>query len=418
MNINTKDLVAVLLYTLKWILIAALIGVFSGSASAWFLISLDAATHWRENHLWIIALLPLGGLLIGLMYHYLGKEVEKGNNLLIDEIHNPTKVIPFRMAPLIFIGTVLTHLFGGSAGREGTAVQMGGSIGDQLNHLFKFNRDDRMLILICGISAGFASVFGTPLAGAVFGLEVYFIGKLSYKAIFPSFLAAVAGDYVCDLWNVQHTHYHISVFPEIDSLVLFYCFIAGIAFGLTGKLFASFTHLISNIYKSKVSYPPLRPAIGGVIVACGVWLLGTTDYIGLGIPVIEASFKEQLPVYTFAMKLLFTSMTLGAAFKGGEVTPLFYIGATLGNALSLLLPLPTALLAGMGFVAVFAGAANTPLATIFMAIELFGAEAGIFAAIACVTSYLFSGHKGIYSSQIMGTAKPTATDKNSKERIS
>lgn len=411
MNFSTKELFAVINYTLKWILIASVIGIFSGSASALFLVSLDAATSWREDHLWIIALLPIGGLLIGLMYHYLGKEVEKGSNLLIDEIHNPTKVIHFKMAPLILLGTVATHLFGGSAGREGTAVQMGGSIGDQLNHIFKFNKEDRILILICGISAGFASVFGTPLAGAVFGLEVYFIGKLSYKAIFPSFMAAVAGDYVCDLWNIQHTHYAIISFPEIDGLVILYCILAGIAFGLTGKFFAHFTHFISNFYKGKIKYPPLRPAIGGCVVALGVWILGTTDYIGLGIPVIEASFKEQLPVYAFALKILFTSLTLGAAFKGGEVTPLFFIGATLGNALALILPLPMPLLAGMGFAAVFAGAANTPLATTFMAIELFGAEIGIFAAIACITSYLFSGHFGIYSSQITGISKPTAADK-------
>jgi len=411
MNFSTKELFAVINYTLKWILIASIIGIFSGSASALFLVSLDAATSWREDHIWIIALLPLGGLLIGLMYHYLGKEVEKGSNLLIDEIHNPTKVIHFKMAPLILLGTVATHLFGGSAGREGTAVQMGGSIGDQLNHIFKFNKEDRILILICGISAGFASVFGTPLAGAVFGLEVYFIGKLSYKAIFPSFMAAVAGDYVCDLWNIQHTHYAIISFPEIDGLVILYCILAGIAFGLTGKFFAHFTHFISNFYKGKIKYPPLRPAIGGGIVALGVWILGTTDYIGLGIPVLEASFKEQLPVYAFALKILFTSLTLGAAFKGGEVTPLFFIGATLGNALSLIIPLPIPLLAGMGFAAVFAGAANTPMATTFMAIELFGAEIGIFAGIACVTSYLFSGHFGIYSSQITGASKPSATDK-------
>lgn len=169
--------------------------------------------------------------------------------------------------------------------------------------------------------------------------------------------------------------------------------------------------MISNFYKDKIKYPPLRPAIGGCVVAFGVWILGTTDYIGLGIPVIESSFQQQLPVYAFALKLLFTSLTLGAAFKGGEVTPLFFIGATLGNALALIIPLPISLLAGMGFAAVFAGAANTPLATTFMAIELFGAEIGVYAAIACVTSYLFSGHSGIYSSQITGASKPTVTDK-------
>lgn len=392
-------------YLLKWLVIGVVIGAFSGSASALFLSWLDWATKWRENHLWIIALLPVGGLLIGLMYHYLGKEVEAGNNLLIDQIHNPKKIIHFKMAPLVLIGTVLTHFFGGSAGREGTAVQMGGSIGDQLNHLIKFRPRDRIIILICGMSAGFASVFGTPLAGAVFGLEVFFIGRLRYNAIFPSFVAAIAGDYACDLWQIKHTHYPIDFIPEMTVRYLGYSIAAGIAFGFAGMFFAKLTHGIGRFYKSKISYAPFRPAIGGIVVALGVWAIGTTKYIGLGIPTIVDSFHHQLPYYDFALKILFTALTLGAAFKGGEVTPLFFIGATLGNALSLVIPLPMSLLVGMGFVAVFAGAANTPLATTMMAIELFGMEVGVYAAIACVVAYLFSGHSGIYSSQVIGEGK-------------
>lgn len=394
-----------LFYIIKWLLIASIIGIFAGSASAIFLISLDWATNWRESNLWIIALLPVGGLLIGLMYHYWGREVEAGNNLLIEQIHSPKKIIYFRMAPLVFIGTILTHFFGGSAGREGTAVQMGGAIADQINHIHKIRPRDRMIILICGISAGFASVFGTPLAGAVFALEVFFLGRLRYNAIFPSFIAAIVADYVCDLWPVHHTHYHIDVIPVMDGLNILYAVLAGIAFGLTGMIFAKLTHVISRFYKNKIAYAPLRPMIGGIVVALGVWAIGTTKYIGLGIPTIVDSFHHQLPSYDFALKLLFTAFTLGAAFKGGEVTPLFFIGATLGNALSLIIPLPMALLAGMGFVAVFAGAANTPLATTLMAIELLGMEVGVYAGIACVVAYLFSGHSGIYSSQVIGEEK-------------
>lgn len=392
-------------YVLKWALICTVIAAAAGSASAFFLVALDWATEWREGNTWIIALLPLGGLLIGLMYHYLGKEVEAGNNLLLDEIHNPKKIIHFKMAPLVLIGTIATHFFGGSAGREGTAVQMGGSIADQLNYLFRFRPRDRMIILICGISAGFASVFGTPLAGMVFGLEVFFIGRLRYNAIFPSILSAVLADFVCDAWGVHHTHYQMDIIPEISLLNVVYTILAGIAFGLTGMAFARLTHFISALFKRKIAYAPIRPAIGGIIVAVAVFSMGTTKYIGLGIPTIVASFHEQLPAYDFLLKLLFTSVTLGAAFKGGEVTPLFFIGATLGNALSLVIPLPMALLAGMGFVAVFAGAANTPLATTLMAIELFGMEVGVYAGIACVVAYLFSGHTGIYSSQVVGEGK-------------
>ncbi|HEY8401335.1 MAG TPA: voltage-gated chloride channel family protein, partial [Cytophagaceae bacterium] len=392
-------------YILKWILISAIIGVLAGSASAFFLVALDWATNWRESHPWIIGLLPLGGLLIGLMYHYLGKEVEAGNNLVLEQIHKPGKMLHFKMAPLILIGTVATHFFGGSAGREGTAVQMGASIADQLNHWIKVRPRDRIIILLCGISAGFASVFGTPLAGMLFALEVYYIGRLRYNAIFPCLLAAVIGDLVCDGWGVLHTGYYINDIPLLTPLNILYTILAGIAFGLTAVCFIRLTHAISSRLKSKISYAPLRPAVGGVMVVVAVLALGTTKYIGLGIPVIVDSFEEQLPVYDFALKLLFTAITLGAAFKGGEVTPLFFIGATLGNALSLFIPLPMALLAGIGFVAVFSGAANTPLATTIMAIELFGMEAGVYAGIACVTAYMFSGHTGIYSSQVIGEGK-------------
>lgn len=392
-------------YVVKWFILCLIIGIVCGSASALFLTLLDFATNYRENNSWIISLLPIAGLIIGLSYHYFGKEIEKGNNLLLEEIHNPQKIIHFKMAPMIMIGTVITHLFGGSAGREGTAVQMGGSIADQLNHLIKLKQEDRIILLIIGISAGFASIFGTPLAGMVFGLEVYIIGRLRYNAIFPSMLAAIIADLTCDAWGIIHTNYSIGIIPKMNPEIIIYCVVAGIAFGLTGMFFSKLTHLISKGFKSLIKYAPLRPAIGGLIVAIAVWLIGTTKYIGLGIPTIVDSFQNQLPAYDFLLKILFTSLTLGAAFKGGEVTPLFFIGATLGNALSLLLPLPMSLLAGLGFVAVFAGAANTPLATILMAMELFGAEVGIFAAIACITSYIFSGKYGIYSSQIIGENK-------------
>jgi len=405
-------------YLLKWILIGLVIGTLSGSASALFLYSLDFVTNWRESHVWIIYFLPVGGLLIGLLYHYLGKEVEAGNNLLLDEIHNPRKVIHFKMAPMVFIGTVGTHLFGGSAGREGTAVQMGGSIADQLTHLFKFRPRDRMVILICGISGGFASVFGTPLAGAIFGLEVYLMGKLRYNSILPSIITAIIADQVCTLWGVVHTSYVIGPIPNSSIYSIGYCIVAGIAFGLVARLFAWLTHRIGKFFKSKISYAPWRPLAGGFIVALGVIILGTTKYIGLGIPTIEEAFLNTLPPYDFLIKVLFTSITLGAAFKGGEVTPLFFIGATLGNALAYFVPLPMGMLAGLGFVAVFAGAANTPIATTFMAIELFGIEIGIYAAIASVVSYMFSGHLGIYGSQVIGERKHFLFGREEGKKIS
>jgi H+/Cl- antiporter ClcA len=404
-------------YIIKWFLISSIIGVCVGSASAGFLVSLDWATNFRESHLWLIALLPIGGLLIGLLYNYLGKDIEAGNNLLIDSIHNPRERIPFRMAPFVFLGTIATHFFGGSAGREGTAIQMAGAIADQFTKPFKLNPSERKILLISAIAAGFGSIFGTPLAGALFGLEVFLIGKIKYNAIFPAFASAIIADLVTDLWQVEHTHYHIDFIPQIGTLPILYSILAGIAFGLCAASFSKIIHYVTAIFKRKVSYAPLRPFIGGIIVALAVLAIGTTKYIGLGILTIVESFEQQVPIYDFALKMAFTIVTLSAGFKGGEVTPLFFIGATLGSALSLFIPLPTGLLAGMGFVAVFAGATNTPLACIFMAVELFGVECSIYVAIACVVSYLLSGHNSIYNKQVIGEAKHSNFESHSGKNI-
>lgn len=387
--------------SLQWLVICALIGLFSGSASAFFLVALEWVTQIREHHAWIIWLLPLGGLIIGLLYHYYGASVVKGNNLLLEEYENPQQPIPFKMAPLVLIGTLITHLVGGSAGREGTAVQMGGAIADQFSKWFQLDKNDRKTILILGISAGFASVFGTPLAGALFALEVVYFSKINFKSVILSFAVAYAAYFTVEFWQVKHTHYTIATLPEMNGIHLLWTIGAGILFGLAALLFSRTAHFWNRLFSKYIPYAPIRPLIGGTVLAVILFFIGTTKYIGLGVPEIVKAFSTPNESYDFLLKILFTGFTLGAGFKGGEVTPLFFVGATLGSALSVVIPLPIALLAGMGFVAVFSGATHTPIACTVMGMELFGIEGGIFIGIACVVAYFASGSIGIYHSQIV-----------------
>lgn len=403
----------------KWILICLLIGVFSGSASAFFLVSLEWVTQFREQHNWIIWFLPIGGLCVGLLYHHYGNDVVKGNNLLLEEYENPQKTIPLKMAPLVLVGTLITHLFGGSAGREGTAVQMGGAIADQFSRLssrghlpersretrVKHHNSDRKTLIILGISAGFASVFGTPLAGALFALEVVYFSKINFKSIVFSFLVAYIAYFTVEFWQVKHTHYSIPVVPTMTLINLAWIIIVSILFGFASMLFSRTTHFWGRLFSKNIKHAPLRSFVGGLILAVTIFAIGTTKYIGLGIPIIVDSFTTPNASYDFLVKILFTGFTLGAGFKGGEVTPLFFVGATLGSALSLVVPLPIALLAGMGFVAVFSGATHTPIACTVMGMELFGLESAIFIGIACVIAYYSSGSIGIYHSQIVKGSK-------------
>lgn len=394
-----------ILLSLKWIFICVLTGIFSGCASAFFLVSLEWVSQFREHNNWIIWLLPIGGLYIGWLYYRYGATVVKGNNLLLEEYENPQKTIPFKMAPMVLLSTLITHLFGGSAGREGTAVQMGGAIADQFTGIFKLDDSDRKTLIILGISAGFASVFGTPLAGAIFALEVLYFSKISFKSGILSFLVAYAAYFTVEFWQVKHTHYHIPVVPEMTIKTFIWIIAVSILFGFASMLFSRTTHFWGRLFAKTIVFPPLRPFVGGLVLVMAIYLIGTTKYIGLGVPSIVDSFSNTTQWYDFLLKILFTGFTLGAGFKGGEVTPLFFVGATLGSALSVVVPLPMALLAGMGFVAVFSGATHAPIACAIMGMELFGIESGAFIGIACLVAYFSSGSIGIYHSQIVKGAK-------------
>lgn len=404
-------------FLIKWALIITPLAALIGSACAAFLFTLDQATLARLRQPWLIYLLPFAGMLISLLYTKLGKNSESGNNLILEAIHghendDSSVVVPGRMAPLVFVATILTHLFGGSAGREGTAVQIGGSMAAKFGKLLRLDHHDARLLLISGVAAGFAGVFGTPLTGVVFAMEVLSVGKISYEALIPALFAASLSYWVVDAWGIQHAVYPISsglvpdgLFPTLalaGKIVL-----AAIAFGAASVFFARGTQWVGRQFKKFVKNPTLRPFLGALILIALVTILPLEDYLGLGTKALttnavtlSSAFTDGgVESYSWFVKSVFTSLTLGSGFKGGEVTPLFFIGATLGNTLAGILNAPVDLFAALGFIAVFAGATNTPLACAIMGVELFGGEYTLLYAIATFVTYLFSGTNSIYGGQ-------------------
>lgn len=422
-EIIKSERIQILKYLLKWFALSIPVGLFVGSMVALFLWLLTSAIFYRFSHNYLLYFLPLAGVAIHFMYKFWGKSSEKGNNLIMDEIHQPGGGVPVQMGPLVLITTVITHLFGGSAGREGTAVQIGGSIAQLLAKWFKLPTVDVRTLLMAGVAAGFGAVFGTPVTGAIFAIEVIALGKLKYDAVVPCLFASIIGDFTVNAWGVAHTHYHIdfveaknfflSDYLHWNVLLIFKIILASVAFGLASYLFATLVHRIKVIFNNIFKITWLIPFFGGIAIILLTLLAGKPDYLSLGvnaeydgaITILSAFKAGGADTFSWLWKTIFTTVTLGTGFKGGEVTPLFYIGATLGNTLATLMDAPISLFAALGFIAVFAGATNTPLACTFMGVELFGGQYVLFFAIACFTAYFFSGHSGIYSSQRIGVPK-------------
>jgi H+/Cl- antiporter ClcA len=412
-------------HLLKWTLISLPLSLVVGSLVALFLWLLQWVTLYRMAHPWLLFLLPVMGVVIYYLYRLWGKNAEAGNNLIIEEIHTPGGGVPTRMAPLIFITTLLTHLAGGSAGREGTAVQMGGSMAHLLGRLFQLSAADMQTMLMAGIAAGFGAVFGTPVAGAIFALEVLAIGTMRYNALLPCLIAATLADRVTAAWGTQHTQYSIAAIPAItgtwvhvlaaDTTLLIKVIAAGAAFGLVAYLFITIAHLIKNAAKTRIKTDWLIPVAGGIIIIALRYISGTADYLGLGVTgqynnsvsIVSAFHAGGAGYWSWLWKLIFTTITLSMGFKGGEVTPLFFIGATLGNAIAILCGAPVELFVALGFIAVFAGATNTPIACTIMGAELFGVNYIFYFAVACITAYYCSGKTGIYHTRRMLHKKAT-----------
>jgi len=428
MNTNSNKVIPsisinTLKHLIRWTAFTAPVAIAIGSIVALFLWLLNWAIHFRFSHPWLLYALPAAGVVIWFTYKKWGGASDRGNNLIMDEIHTPGGGVPKRMAPLVLAATVVTHLFGGSAGREGTAVQIGGSIAQFFSNQFNLNAPDTRIMLTAGIAAGFGAVFGTPLAGAIFALEVLAVGRIQYDALLACLVAGIVGDLTVSAWGIHHTAYHIDVIPatqnalspyfHLDVLLLLKVIAAAVVFGVTSRLFAQSVHMVKNTLNKIVPIEWLVPVIGGVLIILLTLAIGKPDYLSLGVDAeypgavtIPSAFNpDGAHPWSWLWKTIYTAITLGSGFKGGEVTPLFYIGATLGNTLSHLMNAPVSLFAALGFIAVFAGATNTPLACTIMGVELFGGDYVLFFAIACFTAYFFSGKSGIYGAQRVAVPK-------------
>lgn len=400
--LKQKEFFLVSCYFFKSIFYSSIVGIIVGNLSAFFLTSLATVTTARLNNPWLLYLLPVGGAVISFLYWKFGENAILGNNLVIQEAQGQSanqESIPKRLIPLTLFGTLITHLFGGSAGREGTAVQMGGSVADAVGRLFHLSKINRRIVLISGMSAGFSSVFGTPIAGTLFAMEVLAIGYVRQEALFPSLWAALIANWVTIAWGVTHTHYDMGAIPEANPLLIVKLLLAAILFGFTGRLFSWLTSTVKAVMTNWFKNPVLKSFIGGLIVILLVVIIGKRDYLGLSLPLIDQAFLGETGHFDFLGKLIFTSITLGSGFQGGEVTPLFTIGATLGSTLGSILHISIPFLAGLGFIGVFSGATNTPVACFIMGLELFGVGALPYLFLVCVVSYLFSGNQGIYETQ-------------------
>jgi H+/Cl- antiporter ClcA len=407
-------------YLVKWLFFGTVMALAVGSLVALFLYLLDLVTKLRWNNPWLVYLLPISGIAIYWLYAFWGKKTEAGNNLIIDEIHQPDGGIPARIAPLVLLSTLITHLFGGSAGREGTAVQMGAGIAGLFGKWMRLNKTDVQILLMAGIAAGFSAVFGTPVSGTVFAMEVIAIGTVKYDALVPCLIASMIAHFTCIAWGIQHIQYLLPFnqssmvnWLPMDILLLSKIIVSGILFGLIAFAFANAQTAIKNLANKYIPYQWLIPAIGGLCIIGLTFLLNTNDYLGLGVvaqntdgvSILAAFHANGVTHWSWLWKFLFTIITLGFGFKGGEVTPLFFIGAALGNTIAWTLGAPVELFAALGFIAVFAGATNTPLACTIMGVELFGGEHILYYAVACFLAYSFSGHTGIYHTQRTSISK-------------
>lgn len=412
---NVKDMIRLsfgrVLILGKWLLFSGVTGCVLGVVGAWFARSISFVTELRGSHPWILYLLPFLGLLIVFIYHF--EKQGGGTNLVLESVQEG-KTIPFRMAPMIFVSTILTHLGGGSAGREGAALQLGGSIAQAIGKVFKINEKDRKILIMCGMAAGFSALFGTPLAATVFAIEVVTVGVVHYSALVPCAVASLTAFEVAHLCGGHAERFLVSGIPAFDLFSALKIGILALLCALLSIVFCKTLHGAEHLYQKYIKNPYARIFVGGVLVILLSKFFGTTDYLGGGMNIVEEAVAGKVVAGAFLLKLLFTAVSLGSGFKGGEIVPTLFVGATFGCLFGQTIGFSPSLCAACGMIALFSAVTNSPLASLVLGFELFGFEGMPFYLIAISIGYMESGYYGLYHSQKVKYSKTEPEEINQK----
>lgn len=384
--------------SIKWVIFAILSGLIVGGVGTLFYFSMSVVTLVRTKHPEIIFLLPIGGLVIVGCYRLLHDDKDTGTNLVLSAIHSGDE-LPLRMAPLIFISTLITHLFGGSAGREGAALQLGGSIGNGLGRLFRFDEKDKHIMIMCGMSAAFSALFGTPMAAAIFSMEVVSVGIMYYAALVPCVISSLVAHTVASSFGISPEVFPLGSFPAFRTETAVIISILAVLCAGISIIFCIMLHQSEHLYKKLLKNPYLRVFTGGCIVVIMTLLVGDQTYNGTGINIIERCMDGSVRPEAFFLKMLFTALTLGAGYKGGEIVPSFFTGAAFGCLFGNLLGFSPTLCTAVGMTAVFCGVTNCPITSLLISFELFGYDGMPYFLLAVAFSYMLSGYFGLYHSQ-------------------
>jgi len=393
-----KYIKSYLITFIKWVAIAVATGTCGGIVGSFFHKSVEYVTEIRIANEWIIFALPFGGLIIVYLYKLFKLDSNIGTNLIIDSIRTDGKV-PIAIAPLIFVSTVITHLFGGSAGREGAALQLGGSIGSQIGNRLKLDEKDMHAITLCGMSGVFAALFGTPLTATFFAMEVISVGIIYYSSFIPCIVSSIVAYKISLLFGLEPVYFNLKIIPAISASSVIKVTVLGALCAIVSIVFCESLHKTSRFVKKYIKNEYLRIALGGLVIVILTMMLRNTDYNGAGMNIISKAINGEAKYEAFFLKIIFTAITISVGYKGGEIVPTFFIGSTFGCVAAKFLGIDPGFGAAIGLIALFCGVVNTLISSIILSIELFGADGIILFSIACGVSYMLSGYYSLYSSQ-------------------